>query len=48
MDRQDRIMNLLNYLACLSEPEPGVPATQERLNEINKCIRELAHEIQKP
>ena len=42
--RHDKVMNLLNYAACLSEP--GVaPETPERMKEINRCVHEAAHLI---
>lgn len=43
----DRIYNLLNYIACLSEKVEGVPETPERLKEINKAVHEVAHEFNK-
>lgn len=43
----DRIYNLLNYIACLSEDAEGVPETPERLKEINKAAHEVAHEFNK-
>lgn len=46
MDRH-KIFDLLNYLACLSEDDPAVPWTKERIKEINKVAHEIAHEIRK-
>lgn len=41
MDAHDRIMDLLQYAACLSEPV--ATETPERLREINRCVMEVAH-----
>lgn len=45
MDAFDRIINLLNYAALLSEQ--GAPETPERMSEINKAVMEAAHEVRK-
>ncbi len=42
-----RIMDLLNYLACLTEENASVPWTKDRIKEIHKVVHELAHEIKK-
>lgn len=42
-----KIDNLINYIACLSEPTAKIPETMDRLTEINKAVHELAHEIGK-
>lgn len=47
MPDRARIYDLLTYIRCLSEPVEGVPETVDRLTEINKATKELAHEIGK-
>ena len=43
--RKDKAIDLLNYIACLSEDVTSV--TPERLSEINRCAHEVARIIQR-
>ncbi len=41
------VRDLLAYAAMLSEPDPEVEPTPERIEEINKAIFELGHILKK-
>jgi hypothetical protein len=42
-DTTEQVRNLLAYAAMLSEPDPAVVMTPERMEEINKTVFELGH-----
>ncbi len=42
-DTAEQVRNLLSYAAMLSEPDPDVEMTPERMEEILKTVFELGH-----
>jgi hypothetical protein len=46
-DTTEQVRNLLAYAAMLSEPDPDMVMTPERMEEINKTIFELGHTLRK-
>ncbi len=46
-DPTEQARDLLTYAAMLSEPDPDVELTQERMEEINKTVFELGHTLRR-
>jgi hypothetical protein len=46
-DPAEQVRDLLAYAAMLSEPDPDVELTPERMEEILKTVFELGHTLRK-
>ena len=46
-DPTEQVRDLLAYAAMLSEPDPDVELTPERMGEINKTVFELGHTLRR-
>ncbi len=42
-DPTEQVRDLLTYAAMLSEPDPNVKLTPERMEEVHKTVFELGH-----